>query len=244
MRQVPILLYHWFDSPEAPRGTRSPQLCITPQLFREQLRFLERRGFRTVRLGDALAGRGLPPKPLVISFDDGTLDFWRHARPALDDCGFKATLFVVTDFVGGASSWDASLGEPARPLMSWEQIVALHREGHEIGSHTHQHRVLTELDDTSARGQLEESRRVLAERLGAPPELVAYPRGFYDERHKRLARDAGYSGACAVILNFGDLRRADRFELKRMPIKGTESMRRFRLRLALARRIRLVEARS
>jgi len=244
MRQVPILLYHWFDTPEAPSGTRSPQLCIAPDDFRSQMQFLARRGFRTVRLADALAGRPLPPRPIVISFDDGTLDFWRHARPVLEDVGFRATLFVVTGYVGGESSWDAALGEPARPLLSWEQIVALHRAGHEIGSHTHEHRVLTDVGDDEARRQLVESRRVLADRLGEPPALVAWPRGFYGDRHKALARDAGYAGGCAVILKPADLRRADRFALQRMPIKGNESTLRFRLRLALSRRIRLGPAGS
>jgi len=239
MRQVPILLYHWFDVPEAPARTQSPQLCIRPADFRAQMEYLKRKGYQSVRLSDAITGEALPPKPIVISFDDGTLDFWKYARPALTDCGYTATLFVVTDYVGGESSWDAALGEPARPLMSWEQVAELQSEGHEIGSHTHAHRVLTDLDDAEAQHQLAESRRVLAERMGGAPDLLAYPRGFYEERHKRLAREAGYRGACAVILNVGDLRRADDYALMRMPIKGTESMLRFRLRLALAKRIRL-----
>ena len=94
-------------------------------------------GYETVSLGRALGLAGeapLPQRPLVLTFDDGTLDFWEHARPVLDLHGFSATLFVVTGHVGGESGWDRDLDEPDRPLMSWDQLRELDRAGYEIGS--------------------------------------------------------------------------------------------------------------
>ena len=138
-------------------------------------------------------------------------------------------------YVGDA---DRELGEPSRPLMSWEQIVELSHAGFEIGSHTCSHRPLIDLDDEQARFELVVSREKIAEHLGAVPEFLAYPRGFYRARHMRMAREVGYSGACAVILGWRDLLRSRRFELRRMTVKGTESMMRFRLRLGLSGWIR------
>lgn len=241
MKQPAILMYHWFRDAGTPSTSRSPQLEITPERFAEQMAFLARRGYRSATLSDALAAAGegtASSKTVVLTFDDGTADFWTHARPTLAEHGFRATLFAVTGYVGGASEWDRHLGEPARPLLDWDQIVELHREGHEIGSHTHMHRVLTELSDDQARDELERSRERLAERIGEPPAALAYPRGFYGQRHKQLAREAGYDSAAAVILRWRDMRRSDRYELKRMTVKGTESMLWFRLRLGLARRVR------
>ena len=239
MRQVPILMYHWFRGGKSAPASRSPQLEVTPRLFERQMRDLERRGYRTVSLGQARGdGVTLPSKPIVLTFDDGTLDFWEHARPVLDRCGFRATLFVVTGHVGGESSWDRRLGETPRPLLSWEHLDELHRDGFEIGSHTHTHRVFTGLSDDAVREELERSRRTVEERLGLTPGFVAYPRGFYRAEHKRLAREVGYRVACAVILRWRDLWRADAYAMKRMTIKGTESMSRFRLRLRLAGMIR------
>lgn len=241
MRQCPILMYHWFRPAGVPSRSRSPQLEMEPELFERQMAFLDGAGYRTVSLERALglAGAPLPERPVVLTFDDGTLDFWQHARPVLERHGFTATLFVVSGSVGGRSDWDGDLGEPARPLMGWDRIRELHAAGFEIGSHTHTHRPLTDLGDADARSELDRSFRVLAEELGDPPKFLAYPRGSYDTRHKRLAREAGYAGACAVILHWGDLWRADRYELKRMTIKGVESMTRFRLRLGLCRLVRL-----
>lgn len=240
MRQPPILVYHWFRPAAAASSSRSPQLEMTPSLFDAQIRHLQRAGYRSLPLSQAIAGgrEVRPQKPIVITFDDGTLDFWEHARAVLVKYGFRATLFVVTGHIGGESNWDVDLGEPPRPLMSWEQIRELDREGFEIGSHTHTHRPLTSLTDDEVLRELARSRQMLAETLGSAPRFLAYPRSFYRPGHKRIARDAGYSGACAVVLQWKDLRRADDFDLKRMAVKGNESMWRFRARLRLAGLIR------
>jgi len=241
MRQCPILMYHWFRPKDVVSSSRSPQLEITPELFERQMALLSRAGYRPVSLGRALNAGGdeaLPRRSVVITFDDGTLDFWDHAKPVLERYGFTATLFVVSGKVGGYSTWDRELGEPDRPLMSWDQIRQLQRDGFEIGSHTHSHRPLTELSEEAVRSELERSRRTLTDELGVAPQFLAYPRGFYTERHKRLAREAGYAGACAVILRWRDLWRSDPYALKRMSVKGVESMFRFKLRLALCRLVR------
>jgi peptidoglycan/xylan/chitin deacetylase (PgdA/CDA1 family) len=241
MNQVPILMYHWFREEGAASRSLAPQLEIAPGLFGLQMQYLRRRGYRTVSLDQAMAPpprRRLPEKPIVITFDDGTLDFWQHARPVLEQHGFTATVFVVTGRVGATSDWDLDLGEAERPLMNWDQIEALHQAGFEIGSHTESHRPLTGLSDDEVREELTHSREALFTKLGVAPSFLAYPRGFYEARHKRLVRESGYWGACAVVLGWRDLRRSDDYELKRMTIKGTESMLRFRLRLALSRRVR------
>jgi len=237
-RQCRVLMYHWFRRQGEASQSRSPQLEITPELFAEQMETLARSGWHTISLGQWLRGdKASDPKAIVLSFDDGTADFWDHARPVLQQHGFSATLFIVSGHVGGVSDWDLGLGEPARPLMDWTQLRELQDQGFEIGSHTDTHRPLTEIDDDEAARQLSSSRATLTEKLGRAPELLAYPRGFFDERHKRMAREAGYLGACAVILGWGDLRPGERYAIRRMTIKGSESMARFRLRLALTRTI-------
>jgi len=238
MMRCPILMYHWFREAGTTSASRSPQLEMTPALFDRQMALLQRSGHHTVTLSRALGsggGAAMPRRPVVITFDDGTLDFWEHARPVLDRYGFTATLFVVSAHVGGHSTWDRELGEPDRPLMSWDQLRELHAMGFEIGSHTHTHRPLPGLSLDEARADLEQSRKRLREELGDSPRFLAYPRGFYDARHGRLAREAEFAGACAVILRWRDLRRSHRYALQRMTVKGTESLLRFRLRLALAR---------
>jgi len=231
-------MYHWFRSAKSPSLSRSPQLEITPQLFELQMQFLKRQRYQTVPLKQAVSIENksdLPSRPIVITFDDGTSDFMKFGKPVLEKYGFTATLFIVTGYVGKESSWDKYFGEPSRPLMMWKEISELHNAGFEIGSHTHTHRSLTELNEKEVWSELTESRQIIGDKLGTGPEYLAYPRGHYSARHKEMVREAGYKGACAVILKWQDLLNADCFELKRMTLQGTESMFRFRLRLWLSR---------
>lgn len=240
MKQIPILLYHWFREHGTPSTSKAPQLEITPELFKRQLKFLRRNGFEGISLKEALSDQrtsALPPKPVIISIDDGSLDFWQMGKPALDACGFRATVFIVSKFVGQQSQWDQELGEPPRPLMSWDQIRELQENGFEIGAHTHSHKDLTKLSEMEIQRELSDSRQCIEDHIGTTPRYLAYPRGFYNDRIKQMVREAGYKGACGVILKWRHLLGSDPFAIKRMPIKGTESMRRFKLRLKLAAQV-------
>ena len=119
--RVPILMYHWFDGPDA-AATRGPQFQIAPEDFRRQMEWLAEGGGNVVSLGrivDALEGRGtLPPRPVAVTFDDGYEDFYEHALGVLTEFELPATLFVVSGLVGRSNLWDQP-GEPARPLMGW-----------------------------------------------------------------------------------------------------------------------------
>jgi len=256
---VPVLVYHWFrprpglDGDSGRSATGQPGGASRWEMgadkFARQMQYLVDRGYRGVSLATAMKHDASRSRIVALTFDDGTRDFWDHARPCLQEFGFRGTLFVVTGRVGTVSSWDQDVGESPRPLMNWDRLVRLQRNGFEIASHTHTHRVLPSLSDHEAAHELVESRRVLAARIGTAPDLLAYPRGARTERDRELAREAGYRAACTVILRWRDVtgwprangvqRTQDRAllpELPRMPVKGNESMGRFRARLALARR--------
>ena len=70
---VPILMYHVVGVP--PPGAAYPALFVAPDLFAAQMRALHAAGWTAVTLDDAYrswhGGPGLPPKPVVVSFDDG-----------------------------------------------------------------------------------------------------------------------------------------------------------------------------
>jgi peptidoglycan/xylan/chitin deacetylase (PgdA/CDA1 family) len=101
---VPVLMYHSI-APEITDWAFS-YLSTAPEIFEDQIATLQRSGFNTVSLPELyeyVAGRRrLPPKALVITFDDGYLDNWVFAFPILKKYGFKATVFISTDFVDPA----------------------------------------------------------------------------------------------------------------------------------------------
>ena len=109
---LPILTYHRVDEPE-----RSPELYpgligATPAEFDEQMQFLSSR-YRPLSLFELLAIRrgeaALPPRAVMVTFDDGYRSVAQHAWPIMQRHGVPLTLFVPTAFPGDASRafwWD------------------------------------------------------------------------------------------------------------------------------------------
>lgn len=84
--------------------------------FERLMRFVSR-CYRVMSLGEAVTclteGR-LPPRTLVISFDDGYADNAEVAFPILQRCGLTASFFVSTGFLDGGRMWNDSVIECVR----------------------------------------------------------------------------------------------------------------------------------
>jgi peptidoglycan/xylan/chitin deacetylase (PgdA/CDA1 family) len=191
--QLPILMYHRI----APGGADAlGRYRLAPERFAEQLRSLRAAGFRSVgfeEVGRALRGRRpLPGRAVALTFDDGCRDFLTDAWPLLREHGFGATLFVVTDRVGGTNAWDASYGAPVE-LLDWDELRRLARAGVEIGSHTATHPQLTALSTEDVAREAARSRAAIIRELGAEPVAIAYPYGDVDAGVRRIAGGVGYA---------------------------------------------------
>jgi peptidoglycan/xylan/chitin deacetylase (PgdA/CDA1 family) len=107
--RLPILCYHSVvDGPE-PRWARySGGLHLPVAQFRRQLEFLARR-YRVVSLATAVtdlaAGRPLPARSVVLTFDDGYANNLHVAAPLLAAYGCTATIFLATDYLGRNLFW-------------------------------------------------------------------------------------------------------------------------------------------
>jgi peptidoglycan/xylan/chitin deacetylase (PgdA/CDA1 family) len=128
----------------------------------------------------------------------------------------------------------ADVALPNDLMMSTDQIRTLHRAGMTIGGHTRSHPILARLPDDEARAEIAEGRQALADIVGEPISLFAYPNGRpgtdYDARHVRIVREAGFKAA--VTTSWGAARRdSDRFQLPRFT-PWDRSTGRFILRLA------------
>lgn len=84
-------------------------LAVTPAELDAQLDFLAREA-RPVPLAqavDELASGEIPPRTVVLTFDDGYEDTLTAALPALRRHGVPATVFVTTGYPGRPFWWDA-----------------------------------------------------------------------------------------------------------------------------------------
>jgi peptidoglycan/xylan/chitin deacetylase (PgdA/CDA1 family) len=104
----------------------------------------------------------------------------------------------------------------SRP-MSWSDIAEVSKNGIEIGSHTLNHPIMTNLDDRQARREIEESKKEIEKRAGVPVETFAYPNGMSDDYNKNLKEMVSESGyCCAVVSHDGICDLDERYAITRM----------------------------
>jgi len=177
-----ILTYHSIDSSGSP-------ISLSEEAFRAHVRFFGSGRVAVVPLAH------LPSMPdetdaLAITFDDGFLNFTSIAMPLLSHLGFPATVFVVSDAVGGSNAWGGSPspGIPTLPLMSWPDLERARDAGFEIGAHTRHHPYLTGLSQAQAEDEISGCADRIFSELGERPRRFAYPYGDVNDSVAAVAR--------------------------------------------------------
>lgn len=214
---IPILMYHHIGQPGAGTDAIRRDLSVSPANFEAQLRYLVGHGYGPITLESLVLhlqiGRPLPPKPVVLTFDDGFRDNYTNAYPLLKEYGFVGTFFVITGFV-----------DEGRPeYMSWSEIELMHANGMEIGSHTYTHPSLRGKSFDYIVWQVLGSKEAIEARTQEPVRFLSYPSGQYDQQVIDVLRSAGYWAA--VTVEAGSLQSSERpFELKRIRVRGSYSL--------------------
>jgi peptidoglycan/xylan/chitin deacetylase (PgdA/CDA1 family) len=186
MAKVPILLYHNIQE----KGS-SPYI-VRPAEFRAQMQALHEAGYQTVtisRLADVLRGGGsLPEKTVVITFDDGYESVYLNAYPILEEFGFQGVVFVIANTL----EKDKSYG-----YLKQSQLRELLRRDWEIGSHSISHHNL-KTTPLGLRNEIEGSKQILEEAIGAPVTTFAYPYNISNAWIRERVEEYGYEAAVGV----------------------------------------------
>jgi peptidoglycan/xylan/chitin deacetylase (PgdA/CDA1 family) len=216
------LMYHRFVTDEEYRACRGSERVYSLPIshFEDQLRFLRERGYRSVRMADAVAfarrEQEIAGPAVLITIDDGCRSVLTRAAGLLRKYGMKAILFVTTD----PRAYVFASGGDEQRRMSDDELRSLPKDVIEIGAHSMTHRPLTTLADSDLAQELRGSRELLERVLGRPVRYMAVPGGWYDDRVRRLAVAAGYDGVCASSV--GAVRPGcDPHELPRVNVSGT-----------------------
>jgi peptidoglycan/xylan/chitin deacetylase (PgdA/CDA1 family)/glycosyltransferase involved in cell wall biosynthesis len=180
-QRLPVFLYHHVG-PDRPGMV--PGLNVSAQDFERHVCWLARRGYTGICPADWLRwlreGKGLPKKPVLITFDDAYQDLLESAFPVLRKYGFGAAVYVVTGQVGGTNVWDQAHGFGALRLMNAEQIRHWSGQGIEFGAHSRTHVDLTTLSPQELHDEVVGSGKDLESLLGSPVASFAYPYGFHN----------------------------------------------------------------
>jgi peptidoglycan/xylan/chitin deacetylase (PgdA/CDA1 family) len=203
-RSLRVLMYHKVnDRPENP-------LSVPVGVFDEQLGLLRELRYSVVDLEAVLdhytGGTPLPPRSVLITFDDGYRDNLENALDVLGRHGYPAVLFVPIGFLDD----DAPLPHEERlaqrglvnGTLRWDELRDLERGGVRVESHGISHRPLAALEVDEAAREIVLSKLRLEERLGRPVRAFAYVKGseaHYKPVHLSLLRQAGYEVAFTSV---------------------------------------------
>lgn len=190
MIRLPVFYYHHVSN--SVQKNYSPKFCISPDFFEKQMFLLYKKGFQCLSLSEVVSSlvlnRAIPTHSFALTFDDGYDDTFEFVFLVLKKYGFFATIFVIAK----------SVNDNNRCYLSWKELSELVYHGFSIGSHTSNHSKLTSLNNRTIKFELQESKKIIEDRLDLPVTLFAYPFGDFNERVKRIVRESGYLGACGI----------------------------------------------
>jgi hypothetical protein len=209
---VPVLMYHVIGTP--PPGAPYPELFVSRGLFAAQMAALARAGYHAVtldRVWRAWHGRApLPPRPIVLSFDDGYRGDYGAAMPILRRRGWPGVLNLLV----------ANLHRHGWGIKTW-QVRRMIRNGWEVDSHTLTHPDLATVSAGQLWQEVHRSRVVLRGLFHVPVRFFCYPSGAFDAAVIGAVRRAGYLGATTEIP--GLARRSQAYTLARVRVDGGEA---------------------
>ena len=201
---VPILEYHVLGAP--PADAPYPELYVTRPDFHQQMNWLEAHGYQAVTLEQVQTawdeGGTLPPKPVVISFDDGYRPQFTFALPQLRKHGWAGVLNLKAE---GSDLYHSN-------------VEAMLAAGWELAAHTIHHLDLTELGAEELEEEVAGSRAILRREFGVPVKNFCYPAGRFDQTVIEAVETAGYEGATTEVLGYAEAGKP--YELDRYEIVG------------------------
>jgi peptidoglycan/xylan/chitin deacetylase (PgdA/CDA1 family) len=216
---VPVLLYHAvMDDPPA----WIAEFTVSPRQFGAHLDAVADSGRTPVTvsaLADHLAGRApLPPRPVVLTFDDGFADLPGPTAATLAARNLTGTAYLTT---GAIAPSGRSLLPPA-PMMKLHEAPLLEEAGLEVGGHTVTHAQLDTLRRRALEHELRDSKAVLEDALGHPVRHLAYPHGYNSGAVRRMAALTGYETAAAVRHALSS-QRDERYRIARLIVRRGHS---------------------
>ncbi len=225
-RSVVVLCYHRFTTDKTSR------LEVSAAELEQQLRYLQANGFTVIPLravtGFLTGEQDLPPKPVVITIDDGYRSAYSIAYPLLKRFGAPATLFIYTDFLGsGAALTQAQIKEMTETgLITVESHSKTHsdlrlKKPRESDADYHR-RLGIELAQP-----VEELSRITGDR----PRAIAYPYGAATPDVTASTAREGFALGLTVTRG-GNPNWTDPFLMRREMVYGTDTLDTFASRLA------------
>ncbi|MHB1377553.1 MAG: DUF4214 domain-containing protein [Candidatus Humimicrobiaceae bacterium] len=178
---------------------------ITTGQLNELCSLLKQRGYQTISFQDLFAsvngGKALPPKPVILTTDDGYQSVYQYAFPIIQSYGYRMTLFLSTDYIGSSdgdrrtNSFDS--GYPTRPMLVRPEVAAMASAGCEIQSHGTDHGYLGSMSYDKVLAELQNSKAIIQSFSGGVCNVEAWPFNSFSATSVSALSAAGYGAGVA-----------------------------------------------
>jgi peptidoglycan/xylan/chitin deacetylase (PgdA/CDA1 family) len=230
--RLPILMYHKV------RPESGDAWTVTLKDFQSHLKILSAQGYQSISFRQLFdPSSTLPPKPVLLTFDDAYADFEAHPLAAMEQCGFASTVFLPVGHVGGENAWDGG-GEP---IMNWDDVRRLSAGNTEFGLHSYNHDNFQDLTLDEMRADLLRCMATLDEQRVPFQKILAYPYGGFPRMQpmrsemKALFKSLGLNGAVRIGSRIERTPPRHPYELRRVIMQRGDRSIRFRLKLLLGK---------
>ncbi|WP_179107235.1 polysaccharide deacetylase family protein [Sediminibacillus massiliensis] len=216
--KIPALCYHVISP--SPDPDNLYQLSLSK--FERQIDYLAENGYTTLLCTeylDMLNGKiPVPLKPILLTFDDNTKDFYPYAFPLLKEHGMKATQFTVTDWIDREANMAAS------------ELKEVMDHGIEVQNHTASHPYLSGLDKQDKNMEITTAGNTLDSLLNIRADFFAFPYGDYDQETISTLQNSGIKGAFTVAGGLGTYQ-SNPYELPRIVILNGDTLEDFQRKI-------------
>jgi len=203
-KEIPVLCYHNFTE------NKNTDITLSRHTFEEQIKSLLDSGYHCI-LPDQLyqyltTSTVLPPKPIMISFDDSRLTQYTIAAPLLEKYGFKGVFFIMTVCVNKPN------------YMSSTMLNDLATRGHIIAAHTYDHPNVKDIKSSQWPMEIKEPKIFLENVIHNCVNYFAYPYGPWTI--ESIAQLKKYNYKAAFQLDGKQSIKDSVFTIRRLMVQG------------------------
>ena len=171
-KQIPVIMYHGVS--DTTWGLEGLFMKVAD--FESQMKYLSDNGYETIFIED-IKKDYTGKKVVVLTFDDGYVDFYTNVLPIIKKYNIKTNLYVITNTTNDEK------------YINEDQIKELSNSGLvSIGSHTVSHSALASLNSEQIEMELKNSKKYLENLLGKEIQTISYPTGSYNSAVLNIAQ--------------------------------------------------------
>jgi peptidoglycan/xylan/chitin deacetylase (PgdA/CDA1 family) len=208
--RLPVLMYHHVQTETAAKADKQTGLTTYTDFFQKQMQYLKDKGYNVTGMNNLVEffdnGTTIPPKSVLLTFDDGYEDFYTDAYPILQSLSYKATMFVPTGLVNNPD------------YLTWDQISSMNGSIL-FANHTWSHKNVG-VSNSAMEYEISTADTQLSDHSLNFPKVFAYPYGLDTPQSEKYLASLGYKAA--FIEGSGSiLCKKQRFTLPRIRIGST-----------------------